>query len=294
MLVKDLLKESAKRLSNAGIPNADLEAALLLSHQLGIDKVGIYLAVDRIVTPGQLELFQNLLERRLSREPLAYILGEKEFWSLPFQVTRDVLIPRPETEFLIETLLHELADDQNDQLEILDLGTGSGVIAIVLAIEIADARITAIDFSAAALRIALENCRRHGVEDRLVLLNSDWFSAIPPGKSFDVVVSNPPYISRAVLDMPVGETQEGLQPEVGCHEPGLALDGGKKGMESIFRISKELLRFLRPGGWFFMEIGADQGEDVMDLFMAVPGYESLKVHDDYAGLPRVFQARRKK
>ena len=295
MQVKEILRQTVQRLNSAGIASAELEATLLLGHQLGVDTVGIFLAAEDRVENDNLLLFEGLLNRRLNREPLAYILGKKEFWSLEFSVTKDVLIPRPETEFLVETVLQVLQNRStgpDTAVKILDLGTGSGVIAIVLALEMEDARILAIDYSVAALQVACNNASRHGVSGRVQFLNSDWFAAIRDGEMFDLVVSNPPYVAREILDKPSGSSPATLQPEVVGHEPLIALDGGMEGLQSIYQISERLLSFLKPGGWFFMEIGADQGEKVMDHFNSIAEFDSITVYEDYAGLPRVFQARR--
>jgi release factor glutamine methyltransferase len=295
MQVKELFKQSIQRLNDAGIPSAELEVTLLLSHQLGIHAVEIYLADDRILNGDSMKSFEGLLRRRINREPLAYILGKKEFWSLDFKVTSDVLIPRPETEFLVETILQVVKKTGNmlgREIRVLDLGTGSGVLAIVIALEIPTANVLAIDYSAEALQIAKHNARQHRVINRVNFLNSDWLAAVKRKEMFDLVVSNPPYVSRETLDKPFGKTPDGLEPEVGIYEPKLALDGGIKGLQSIYRISGKLLTALRPGGWFFMEIGAEQGRAVESHFRSIGGFDSIKVYNDYAGLPRVFQARK--
>ena len=295
MQVKDLFRQTVQRLEAAGIADAELEATLLLAHQLGVDKVTVYLSEQDTLSSPKLELFEDLLNRRLKREPLAYILGSKEFWSLEFEVSKDVLIPRPETEFLVETVLQVLKNETGSpagNFTVLDLGTGSGVIAIVLAREIQRARVLGIDYSEAALQVAVKNAAKHGVSGRVHFLNSDWFAAIKPGEKFDLVVSNPPYIAREILDRPWGNSPDALEPEVVDHEPRMALDGGLQGLQSIHQISDRLLSFLKPGGWFFMEIGADQAAEVADHFTGIAGFGRIRVFEDYAGLPRVFQARR--
>jgi release factor glutamine methyltransferase len=295
MQVKDLFRQTVQRLKDADIPDAELEATLLLAHQMEVDKVTVYLSGQDTFSSTNLELFEDLLNRRLKREPLAYILGRKEFWSLDFNVTQEVLIPRPETEFLVETVLRVFkykTNSPNSSLTILDLGTGSGVIAIVLALEIQSARVLAIDYSEAALQVAVKNAAKHGVSDRVHFLNSDWFAAIESGEKFDLVVSNPPYVAREILDKPCGNSPDALEPEVVGHEPRMALDGGLQGLQSIIQISDKLLSFLKPGGWFFMEIGADQAAEVVNHFNGIAEFGCIKVYEDYAGLPRVFQARK--
>jgi release factor glutamine methyltransferase len=295
MQVKDLLRQTKQRLEDAGITDAELEASLLLAHLLGVDKVRVHLSGQDTLNSNDLGLFEALLTRRLNREPLAYILGSKEFWSLEFNVSKNVLIPRPETEFLVETVLQVFnyqANSPNRSFSILDLGTGSGVIAIVLAREIQSASVLAIDYSEAALQVAVKNAAKHGVSDRVHFLNSDWFAAIKPGEKFDLVVSNPPYVAREILDKPCGNSPDALEPEVVGHEPRMALDGGLQGLQSIIQISDKLLSFLKPGGWFFMEIGADQAAEVVNHFNGIAEFGCIKVYEDYAGLPRVFQARK--
>ena len=269
---------------------------MLLSHILNIDRTTLLLAGDQVLDDGQLEKFEISIARRLSREPLAYILEEKEFWSLPFKVSRDVLIPRPETELLIEITLKRMKSlvrcPEEQTINILDLGTGSGIIAVVMALELPEAEIIAVDRSLNALKVARHNATRHKVVARIQFINCDWFGGISAKMKYDLVLSNPPYIARNILEKPFGETRESLQPEVGNYEPHLALDGGEQGIESISRIAEDLGKTLKSGGWFFMEIGADQAEDVSAIFKRTASYDNIAVHNDYAGLPRVFQAQK--
>jgi release factor glutamine methyltransferase len=226
---------------------------------------------------------------------LAYITGVKEFWSLDFKVSKDVLIPRPETEFLLEKTLAAIRKSpvsSNKTLKILDLGTGSGVIAIILALELAAAKVTAIDYSYNALKVARHNAEKHKVTERIDFINCNWFDGIVAQTEFDVVVSNPPYIAREVLAIPFGGSTGSLQPEVVEFEPGLALDGGERGLQEISRIAAESGKVLKPGGWFFMEIGADQKKEVFDIVKVTGAFDNIAIFNDYAGLPRVFQARK--
>lgn len=284
-------------MKQAGIPEPELEVSLLLSHLLNIDRTTLLLGKDQALDDDQLEKFKKIISRRLHREPLAYIIEEKEFWSLPFKVSKDVLIPRPETELLIERTLKTvkslLRNPEEHTINILDLGTGSGIIAIVLAVELPTATVTAIDLSYNALKVAKHNAKRHKVAERIQFINCDWFGGISAKMKYDMVVANPPYIARDILEKPFGETNESLQPEVLGYEPHLALDGGERGIESMGRIAENLGKTLKSGGWFFMEIGADQAEDVPAVFKDFASYENIAVHNDYAGLPRVFQAQKK-
>jgi len=284
MRVAEIYRDAVARLTAANIPDAPIDASLLLCHLLKTNRTQLFLEGERQLSPAQAEKFEQFLARRLQREPLAYILGEQEFWSLPFYVSPDVLIPRPETEELIE---HALAAVRGHGLvgPILELGTGSGVIAIVLALEIPGAMVYTLDRSFEALQVAAVNVRSHDIGNRVQLINSDWLAGLRLEARFGLVVSNPPYIAREVM--------HSLQPEVKGFEPHAALDGGAKGVEGIEAMTGKLSRILKSGGWFFMEIGFDQEEHVLQLFDSYEEYDSLKVYRDYAGQPRIFQARRK-
>jgi len=293
---KLLFINAVQRLKRAGIPEPELEVSLLLSHVLKIERTALLLAGSKILSNEQLELFEKNISRRLNREPLAYITEEKEFWSQPFKVSKDVLIPRPETEFLVETALKVLQDtckDAKKAVNILDLGTGSGVIAVAMALELPAARVTAIDYSYKALKVARHNAKKNKVAERIDFINCNWFGGVAAQPKFDVVLSNPPYIARENLAGPLSETRDSLQPEVVNFEPSLALDGGDRGIREIRRIAVGLGNILVQGGWFFMEIGADQAVEVSAIFTETSLYDAIEVFDDYAGLPRVLQARKK-
>ena len=296
MKIKDLFKSGVQRLKQAGIPEPELEFSLLLAGLLNIDRTALLLSGDKVLDDNQLEKFEKHISRRLKREPLAYILEEKEFWSLPFKVSRDVLIPRPETELLIEitlkTIKNQFGSPQEQTVTILDLGTGSGIISVVLALELPAAAITAIDLSYNALKIAKYNAKRHKVAGRVQFINCNWFGALSLKTKYDLVLANPPYVARDILEKPFAQTCESLQPEVGDFEPHLALDGGERGIESISRIAQDLEKTLKSGGWFFMEIGADQAKEVTSIFKGIASYDNIAINNDYAGLPRVFQARK--
>jgi len=293
---RDVFNNGVQRLKAAAIPDSELEVSLLLAHVLNISRTGLLLAGERLLTDNQCREFEKYISRRLRREPLAYILEEKEFWSLPFTVTRDVLIPRPETEQLIEltlaTIDKKYHDPTGQPFRVLDMGTGSGIIAVVLAVELAGAHVTAVDLSYKALKVAVHNARRHNVSERIDFVNSDWFAGLSLKSHYDAVLANPPYIAKHILEKSLAISSDALQPEVVNYEPRLALDGGGSGIESIRLIAGNLNRLLKCGGWFFMEIGADQAEEVSAIFMETASYDNIAVHKDYAGLPRVFQARK--
>jgi len=284
MQVHQLLKTAASALEEAGIEESRLEAELLLQGCLGVSGSHLFLLHDQRVDSQVEQQFQHCLSRRCGREPLQYIQGSCEFWSLDFQVTPAVLIPRPETEFLLEHTLSTLArvQPQRAPRHILDLCTGSGVIAVVLAREFAGAAVTAVDCSRQALQIARKNIVCHGLAERIDLVCADLLTSFRPAVFFDLIVTNPPYVLSGDL--------AGLEPEVRDWEPVLALSGGKTGLDSIDRICRDAALHLQPGGWLFMEIGADIGEPVARIFTASGRYDQVRIIRDWAGRPRVLQA----
>lgn len=285
----DLLSWTARQLRRAGIEAADLEARLLLEHVLRLSRSGLILAGGQRVTPDDLARVTELLCRRLAREPLQYLTGRREFWSLDFLVSPSVLIPRPETEFL----LHEVLAGQGDvprEGGVLDLCCGSGVIAVVLAKElISPRRIIGADISPAALALARVNARRLGVAARIDWLCADLCSAFAAAACWALVVANPPYISSDDLAT--------LEPEVREFEPRLALDGGMDGLEIIRRLLVQAGPALLPGGMLYCEIGAEQERQVLEIANAQPVladlFDEVVVSRDWAGRPRVLRARRK-
>ncbi len=284
MRIGEFLKSAATRLAAAGVAEAEWEATLLLGHFLRQNRAALLLhAADAIPAP-QLTAAEAALARRLTREPLAYILGEQEFWSRSFSVNPAVLIPRPETERIIELAL-DLHPDRHQPYRFLDLGTGSGILAIVLACEFPASQVVAVDRSLAALTTAAENARRHGVAGRVHFVQADWTSASLPAPSFDLVVANPPYIAEAVMGT--------LMPEVRDFEPHTALNGGEAGMRDICVLAGAVATVLRPAGWLLMEIGADQRDAAWKCFVSPGKYDRVEVQPDYAGLPRVLMARRR-
>lgn len=274
-------------LKKAGVEQADLECVLLLGHILGLSRTEVYLRGELVLDEKSRTQFMECLQRRANREPLAYILGEQEFWSLPFLVNDDVLIPRPETEFLLEVVFAHVKRYNLVVQQCIDLCCGSGVIAVVLARQLG-ATVLAIDRCSKALAVTRENCRRHCVENGVMVLCSDLLAAVRADSGFSLIVSNPPYVSRGAIE---GE----IAPEVARYEPRLALDGGIDGLDVIRRIAGDTGRLLAPGGMFFMECGADQGEALQAIFAeAAPQgrfFEDCSVLQDYSGRDRVFRAR---
>lgn len=284
MQVQQLLKTGADQLVRAGVEDSPITAEQLLQACLAVSRSRLFLLFDQEVDPSADKQFREFIRRRCDREPLQYIVGSCEFWSLEFTVNPSVLIPRPETEFLLEHVLTVLNfSPAASTPEILDLCTGSGVIAVVLARELSKSTLTAVDCSAGALAVARENMTRHGVQEQVSLVCSDLFSALAPTPLFDVIVSNPPYVKSGDI--------MGLAPEVNQWEPRMALSGGVEGMDIIDKICIEAPSHLKPGGWLFMEIGADIEQAVEQAFIGSARYEQVQVLPDWAGRPRVLQAR---
>ena len=277
--LRSVISDGTALLRRAGVQNPHLDAEVLLSHALAMDKTELYLNLD---APLHLqgERYRDMLSRRARREPVAYITGLKEFWSLDFLVTPDVLIPRPETELLVEIALERSKLCDESELAILDLGTGSGAIAVSLAKELPGGRITAVDVSPAALAIARLNSEGHGVEDKIRFSGGNLFDLVD--SQFDLIVSNPPYVRQGELAM--------LPPEIREWEPITALDGGIDGLDYYRRIVTEAQRHLVSKGQIILEIGADMGGAVAELFTRAGCYDVPSVYQDYAGRNRVIAA----
>ncbi|MCW5198653.1 peptide chain release factor N(5)-glutamine methyltransferase [Desulfobulbus sp. F4] len=284
MQIVETLKTAAAALAQAGVEDSLLEAELLLRHFLGVSRSSLFLRQKEMLQSETVAKFHALLRRRCLREPLQHICGSCEFWSMDFFVSHHAMIPRPETEFLLEHVFSTLAAARCHPCHILDLCTGSGVIAAVLAKELPDAEVTAVDCSWNALAVARRNISRHGLADRVQLLCADLFSAFRTMPLFDLIVSNPPYIKAG--DIP------DLQPEVRDWEPHLALSGGMSGMDVVSAICTNAVSCLRPGGWLFMEIGADIGMETEKILLRTDGWEQVKVLTDLSALPRIAQGQR--
>lgn len=288
MQTSELVHIGISELTTAGIPDCTSDVHLLLGYCLEKSRTQLLIAArEEVPTPLENQ-FRQLLLRRKKREPLAYILGEQEFWSRSFIVNPSVLIPRPETEFLLEYVLKTIRTDQAlPDGAVLDLCCGSGVIAIILALELRR-QVIALDLSQKALEVTHQNCLRHGVENSVHLMRSDLLGAVQLRGKVSFIVSNPPYVSTYAVNHEV-------EPEVRDHEPRMALDGGERGLDLITRIRNDLPRVLTPGGHIFMEIGYDQGYAVTELFSeyqdGLKKFHSIKILKDYAGRDRVLHAR---
>lgn len=270
--VGELLQRATKDLKTANIETARLDSEILLRDVLGWSQADL-IANDRELVPvEQAEIFLKRIKRRISKEPVAYILGRKAFWDFELIVQKDVLIPRPETEAIVEQGLEILADIPEPY--ILDLGTGSGAILIALLRARKDARGLGVDISKNALKIAEKNARAQGVKARMDLRHSDYFRSVQ-GR-FDLIVANPPYIRTDVLTS--------LSPDVRNFEPKTALDGGSDGLDAYRVICRQAKQFLKTGGALILEIGFDQKQDVIHLltkayFSRIAGFKDLSRHD---------------
>jgi len=286
-----------------GVPDANIEAEYLLSHALDCKRAELHLKHASHISYNALQKFIDFVERRIKREPSQYILGEQEFWGLPFKVTKDVLIPRPETEVLVEEAVKTVRSQESevrsqntkihyselrtpDSKLILDLCTGSGCIAISLAKEIPNSRVFAVDISEKALDVARENAERYDVADRITFLSGDLFEPLNGlNIKADIIVSNPPYISRKML-------QE-LQPEVKDYEPQAALYGGEDGMDFYRKIIADAPAYLAKGGYLMLEMGYRQAGKIKNLIEQNNGFEDIDIKKDFAGIERIIKAQRK-
>jgi release factor glutamine methyltransferase len=286
--ILNLIRWTDERFRKEGLDTPRLDAEVLLAATLGLDRVGLYTHFDQPVQPEELARFKKLIQRRLRREPVAYIVGQREFWSLPFIVTPDVLIPRPETEMLVREALSVLFHPEETclKIRILELGTGSGAISVALAKELPAASLVATDLSEKALSVAEENARRNGVRERILFLQGDLFDPLGKGSMFKLVVTNPPYIPRDFFPS--------LPPEVRDFEPRVALDGGKDGLAFFRRVLPRLGEYLSSGGWLMAEIGTGQDQQVRKIAEAAPDLEAYDFIPDLAGIKRVFKARKKR
>ncbi|HJT76605.1 MAG TPA: peptide chain release factor N(5)-glutamine methyltransferase [Gemmataceae bacterium] len=276
-----LLDWTAGFLQQKGSESPRLDAEVLLAHALGCRRIDLYTRYEEPASEDQRTRFRELVRQRLEGCPVAYLVGRKEFFSLEFEVNRDVLIPRPDTECVVVECLR-LARPMTAP-SVVDIGTGSGAIAIAVARQHKGARVTAVDVNSAALEVARRNAARHGVAERVRFLEGDLFAPIPAGERFDFVLSNPPYIAHEDMDkLPVG---------VRHYEPHLALDGGPGGYAVFDRLADQARRFLAPGGYLIVEIGSPQEGPARERLLSYPDYELGKTVRDGSGHPRVLIAR---
>lgn len=280
-----LIVWARQSLVRAGVSNGAQEAVWLVEHALSVRSHQLVSHADRLVSPAVQACIESLIARRVAREPLQYLLGTQEFCGLEFSVSPAVLIPRPETELLIHHVIEHVQCLPNSA--IVDVGTGSGCVAITLAVRLKGQRILAVDRSPEALEVAQVNAMKHGVRDRIEWLEGDLLSPLQARRAagmIDVIVSNPPYISES--------DWAGLEPEVRVFEPRMALVGGEQGTEFHERLLRESREFLVPSGVLVMEMGAGQAPIVRQLAERVGGYRALRIIEDAAGIERVVIVRR--
>ena len=279
--IRRLLEWTEGYLRQKGIENPRLEAQLLLAHTLGCSRTELYMRADEPIAEEPRKKFKELIRRRTEGCPVAYLVGQREFHLLSFEVSPAVLIPRPETETLLEECLRLIKGAEAPR--VLDVGTGSGCIAISVAHKNKAARVTAIDVSPEALTVAKRNAEKHGLAERVRFLEGDLFAPVPAGERFDVIVSNPPYVGQ--------DEFPALAKDVRDHEPRLALDGGPDGLAVYRRLIAEAPAYLEPGGWLLVEIGATQEAAVRGLFEQ-NGLAVERTLKDLAGHPRVMVGRK--
>lgn len=277
--IAESLRDATQILQNAGVPEARREAGSLLSYVIGKDRTFLIAHAENEIDDPGADQFRDVIERRAAGEPLQYITGTQDFFGREFRVTTDVLIPRPETELLVEAALEV---SKRPKL-ICDVGTGSGCIALTLLCELNSTRAVAVDRSPAALEVARFNAQKLTVTDRVEFVVSDCFDSLDM-RAFDLIVSNPPYVSSGVM--------AGLQREVRDHEPLIALSPGPDGLSIIRRLIQESPKFLNPTGHLIMEIGFDQGEAVQQL-IDPSVWDLLEVRPDLQSIPRIVLLRKR-
>ncbi len=275
-----VLDWTADRFAREGIDAPRVDAEVLLAHVLELERIQLYAHFDQPLQPHGLTAYRERVKRRLAREPVAYITGAKEFWSLALQVTRDVLIPRPETELLVESALERL-DAPGEGSVVVDVGTGSGAVALAVKKERPAAAVTGTDLSGEALDVARRNAEAHGLE--IMLLQGDLLDALPDGEAPTLILSNPPYVADG--------DQADLAPEIRDWEPRGALFAGPDGLAVIRRLAEQAFERLAAGGWLMVEIGCGQGEAASGL-LAEAGFAEVDVRKDLAGLDRVVLGRK--
>jgi release factor glutamine methyltransferase len=318
--ILEILKWTTGYFREKAVQEPRASAEVLLAHVLGLSRLDLYLRYDQPLSPAELARFRQLVVRRRAGEPVAYLTGHKEFWSLDFLVTSKVLIPRPETEVLVAAALQAAKGIEEivgagltpaptgkaDQLPQkrepeessplpasrpqpgppwgLEIGVGSGAVVVALARELPQWRWAALDLSGAALDLARENARRHAVGERLRLLQADLVSAFRPGGHFALVVANLPYVPR-------GEWER-LPADIKDYEPRGALLGGEDGLSVLRPLAGQVHHYLRPGGWLILEVGAGQAGPVLELLQETGAYDRVEAVPDYQGILRVLQGRR--
>ncbi|MFW5486831.1 MAG: peptide chain release factor N(5)-glutamine methyltransferase [Desulfovibrio sp.] len=280
MRLRELLQQWEGRLNAAGVDSPRLSVQLLASHVLGKSRVDMLLDAGQEVEEAKREEIERVIARRHKGEPVAYILGEKEFYGLPFAVGPGVLVPRPETELIVDKVRELYTEDE--PLVVADFGAGSGALAVTLAKVFPRALVVAVELSPDAIHYIIDNAKKNGVRERVLTVRADFCRPVLRRESFDVVVSNPPYICRPQYDE--------LSAEVREYEPQSALTPGETGLEQFDALARQACAALKDGGRFFMEIGFDQGETALKKITAAAQWTSSGGVQDLAGLDRVVWA----
>lgn len=279
-----LLNWTTDFFKSAGNESPRLDAEVLLTEALGCQRIGLYTRFDEVPAESVRNAFKALVKRRGEGEPVAYVVGRKEFYSLEFEVESGVLIPRPETELLVVTALDRIKEREIAEPMLVDVGTGTGAIAISVAKHCEAAKVVAIDIEPKAVALAKRNAERHGVSDRVAPIESDLFSRVKASRRFDLILSNPPYVTtNELID---------LDPTVRDHEPHLALDGGPDGSDVIRRLLADTPERLNEEGELLIEIGPSIADTVREAVEAAEGLELVAMLKDLAGHERVVHARR--
>lgn len=283
MNISQLLKETASGFGAEGLPTPRLDAEVLLAFSIERERHFLYAHPAKEISGAEMERFRSLVARRMKGEPVAYVTGKKEFWSLVFEVTPDVLIPRPDTEILVEDILKFFRQGREKKIRILEIGTGSGAISVALASELKNVSITATDFSPNALAVAEKNAVSNNVGEKISFVCGDMFESVEG--TFDIIVSNPPYISECEFAL--------LDPEVREYEPRRALVAGPEGTEFHRILVRDGKRFLETGGRLVMEIGAGQ-RSAIEKMLKEQDYCDIGFGSDYAGIERVALAKKRR
>ena len=284
--IGNLLAWTTGYLERNGSESPRLDAEVLLAEASGCRRIELYTTFQNTAAEPTRVAYRELVRQRAAGTPVAYLVGYREFYSHNFRVTPDVLIPRPETEFVLVALLDLVKQHQQDNgpIEILDVGTGSGILAVCAALHVPDSKITAVDVSPTALKVARVNMADHGVEERINLIEGDLFSGLRPDCTFDYIISNPPYIRESEWDM--------LAPDIREHEPRQALLAGKRGTELIRRLIDEGTRHLKPQGWLITEISPMIADEVLAIFEEHPAFGAPRTVKDLSHHPRVILSAR--
>jgi release factor glutamine methyltransferase len=283
-----LIQWAANYFDSRKIDSPRATAEILLAHALNARRIDLYLRYDQPLNSGERDRFKSLIKRRVNREPVAYIVGCKEFWSMDLEVTPNVLIPRPETECLVEKALERLTRESNSQPKfILELGTGSGAVILALASENSRHFYWGTDISINAIQVARRNAIRHGLNDRVHFIVADWLTAFNAQSGlFDLIVSNPPYVRFGDLVK--------LQPEIQTYEPLAALNGDADGLQALRQIIQSAYLYLKPAGVLLLEMGADQKAQLKQIISECGKYEGMEFYKDYSGYDRIAAMTKRK